>query len=150
MVAIFVLLALLAIAGTGWLKAAFQPPPEKIPYENTYRWTEIFRGYEAYLDRRIHRATMQTASMAPTINVGDTVLWVEVDNKANLGVDDIIIFEHPTRPVDNMCHRIISIKKTNGLKFETMGDNSQEPDPLVPEELVRGLVIGVIYNAGPG
>jgi len=131
------------------LKAALGPS-EKIPYDNTYKWAEYFRGYEAYLDRRIHPATMQTTSMVPTINVGDTVLWVEVENKAELKVGGIIIFKHPTLPgVDNIAHRIIEVEVVNGgYRFRTKGDNLSAPDQhMVPEANVYGLVIGVIYSA---
>ena len=148
-VAILALLALSAAMGVGWLKAALGPS-EKIPYDNTYKWTEYFRGYEAYLDRRIHPATMQTTSMVPTINVGDTILWVEVENKAELKVGDIIIFKHPTLPgVDNIAHRIIEVEVVNGgYRFRTKGDNLSAPDQHpVPEANVYGLVIGVIYSA---
>ena len=120
---------------------AQRPPPD------TYEWTEIFRGYEAYLDRRIYRAVMQTTSMAPTIDVGDTVLWVEVD-PAELRVRDIIIYKHPTRPgVDNVCHRIIGVGSGDREnQFKTKGDNSPVED-WVPSANVHGLVIGVVYAA---
>ena len=148
-IVIFALLALLVVTGLEWLKAALGPPPEKIPYDNTYNWAEFFQGYEAYLDRRIHPATMNTASMTPTINVGDTVLWVEVDNMAELKVGDIIIFKHPTLAgVDNIAHRIVEVDVVGEeYWFRTKGDNLPEPDQhMVPENNVHGLVIGVIYK----
>jgi len=95
---------------------------------------------------------METTSMEPTINVRDTVLWVEVDNIAEIEVGDIIIFQHPTLPeVDNIAHRIVEIVPADGgFKFRTKGDNSSTPDQhLVPEGDVHGLVIGVIYSAAP-
>jgi len=88
--------------------------------------------------------------MVPTINVGDTLLWVEVENKAELKVGDIIIFKHPTLPgVDNIAHRIIEVEVVNGeYRFRTKGDNLSAPDQQpVPEANVHGLVIGVIYSA---
>ena len=144
-VAILALLISVTITGIGWLSAE-RKPAQNIPYDDTYKWTEYFHGYEAYLDRRIYRAVMQTTSMAPTINPGDSVLWVEVDNKAELKVGNIIIYKHPTRPgVDNVCHRIIELGQ-NGYRFRTQGDNLSDPDRhWVSEELVHGLVIGVIY-----
>ena len=146
-VAILALLVLAAIAGVGWLSAAWKPA-QNIPYDKTYKWTEYFRGYEAYLDRRIYRAVMQTTSMAPTINVGDSVLWVEVENMAELKVGDIIIYKHPTRPgVDNVCHRIIEVGSGDREdQFKTRGDNSAEED-WVPSGNIHGLVIGVVYAA---
>lgn len=149
----FVLLALLIITSIGWLKAALETPSESIPYDNTYSWTEYFPGYEAYLDRRIRPATMNGTSMAPTINDNDTVLWVEVDNMAELKVGDIIIFKHPTIPdLDNIAHRIVEVEVVGGeYRFRTKGDNSSSPDQhMVPRNNVHGLVIGVIYKVGAG
>lgn len=150
-VAILALLVLFTITGAGWLKTALGPPHEKIPYDNTYRWTEYFSGYEAYLDRRIYPTTMETASMVPTINVGDTVLWVKVDNTAELKAGDIIIFKHPTlEGVDHVAHRIVNVERVDGgYRFWTKGDNLPAVDRQpVPEGNVHGLVIGVIYKGG--
>jgi signal peptidase I len=148
---ILALLVLLAITGLGWVISWQRPAQERIPYNNTYKWTEIFRGYEAYLDRRITYSVVEGPSMAPTLRVGDAVLWVEVDNKAELKVGDIIIFKHPTLAgVDNVAHRIVEIVPANGdiLKFRTKGDNLSAPDQQpVPEGNVHGLVIGVMYRA---
>lgn len=88
-------------------------------------------------------------SMAPTINDGDTVLWVGVDNMAELKVGDIIIFKHPTIPdVENIAHRIVEIEVVGEeYRFGTKGDDSSSPDQhMVPENNVHGLVIGVIYK----
>lgn len=156
--AILALLILLVISGGGWYVAEQKPPPEnippeKIPYDNTYMWTEYFGGYEAYLDKRIYYGTMGTSSMVPTINVGDTILWVEVDNIAGLEVGDIIIFKHPTYPdVDNIAHRIVEIVPVDGgYQFVTKGDNLSEQDQHpVPEGNVHGLVIGVVYPKSSG
>jgi signal peptidase I len=152
-VTIFVLLALLIVTGIGLLKAALETSSGNIPYDNTYSWAEFFPGYEAYLDRRIRPAIMSTTSMAPTINVGDTILWVEVDNMAELKVGDIIIFKHPTIPdLDNIAHRIVEIEVVGEeYRFGTKGDNSSSPDQhMVPENNVHGLVIGVIYKSETG
>jgi signal peptidase I len=140
--AILTLLVLVAIIGAGWLKATLGP---KIP-RDTHEWTEFFHGYEAYLDRKIHRGVMQTTSMAPTINIGDSILWVEVDNKAELKVGDIIVFEHPTYAAHPLvAHRIVEIGVDG---FWAQGDNAPDRD-WVQEENVKGLVIGVVYTA-PG
>jgi signal peptidase I len=126
------------------------PIRKKIPYDNTYNWAEFFPGYEAYLDRRIYPATMSSTSMAPTINDGDTVLWVKVDNTAKLRVGDIIIYKHPTRPDDNIAHRIIEVGTGDREgQFKTRGDNSSD-EYWVPSGNIHGLVIGVIYKTGAG
>jgi len=143
-VTILALLILVGITGVGWLKATLGPS-----YDNTRNWAEFFPGYEAYIDQRIHPAAMSGTSMMPTINDGDTVLWVEVENKAELRVGDIIIFKHPTLAgVDNIAHRIAEVEVVGGeYWFRTKGDNLSEPDQqMVPENNVHGLVIGVIYK----
>jgi signal peptidase I len=153
MLAIIGLLALLLVASIGWFNAETKIHANKISYDNTYNWTEYFHGYEAYLDKRIYRAVMVTTSMTPTINVGDTLLWVEIENFAELRVGDIIIYKHPTLAgLDNIAHRIVEIvHSSEGYKFRTKGDNLLMPDQhLVPESNVRGLVIGVIYGKGRG
>ena len=143
--AILVLLVIVAITGIELLIAISGPPPENIPYDKTYKWTEIFRGYEAYLDRRIYRAVMQTTSMAPTINPGDSALWVEIDNMVELKVGDIIIYG-----VENVCHRIIEVGTGyRENQFKTRGDNSSKEDWVLSAN-IHGLVIGVIYSASPG
>jgi len=150
MIAILSLLALLVITGVGWFSARLTPTHENISHDNTYEWTEIFHGYEAYLDQRIFYSTVSGSSMEPTFGEGDAVLWVEVDNMAELKVGDIIIFQHPTLPgVDNIAHRIVEIVHVGeGYQFRTRGDDLSTLDQhLVPEGNVHGLVIGVIYSA---
>lgn len=146
-VAIFALLALLIIMGAGWFSTRQESTHENIPYDNTYDWTEIFGGYEAYLDRRISYSIVSGDSMEPTFGENDVVLWVEVD-PAELKVSDIIIFAHPTRPGHPpMAHRIIEVGQNAEYRFRTQGDNMSEPDQhWVPEENIQGLVIGVIYS----
>lgn len=145
---ILALLVLLAIVGFGWFSSWLKSAQERIPYDNTYKWTEIFRGYEAYIDRRISYSVVSGPSMVPTFKDGDMVLWVEVDNKAELKVGDIIFYKHPTRPQDNIAHRIIEVKvQDGGYYFMTKGDALAENDGYwIPEGNVHGLIIGVIYQ----
>lgn len=154
--AIIVLLALLVIAGFGWLSSVQISPQENennlpIPYDNTYSWTEIFQGYEAYLDRRISYSPISGTSMEPTFGEEDVIIWVGVENKAELKVGDIIVFPHPTKPDQpSMAHRIVEVRVQDGVySFRTQGDNMPNPD-LQWVYGVRGIVIGVVYNAGPG
>lgn len=158
---IIIFLALLVITGFGWLNSLRESASDNtlpIPYDNTYSWAEFFRGYEAYLDRRIFYANAGGTSMEPTFGDGDVVLWVEVD-PAELKIGDIIIYQHPTHPsVEIIAHRIIDITvDVVGYRFETKGDNRLESDAetvisayYVREDDLKGLVIGVIYDAGPG
>lgn len=140
--AILALLALLVITGIGWFSASLRP--------HGRIWTEFFRGYEAYLDQRIFCSVLSGSSMEPTISNGDAVLWVEVDNKAELKVGGIIIYEHPTytgHPL--VAHRIIEVEmQDGGYRFRTQGDNLSEPDRhWILDGGVQGLVIGVMYAA---
>jgi len=145
--AILALTVALVAMGIGWLSSGSRPH-ESIPYDNTYKWT-IFRGYEAYLDRRISYSLVSGTSMEPTFGEGDVILWVEVEGE-DLKVGDIIIYKHPTRPgIDNIVHRIVEVGTTYGeYRFIAKGDNLPEPDRnWIPEGNVHGLVIGVIYAA---
>jgi len=147
-VAILALTVALVAMGIGWFSSGSKPHGN-LPYDNTYKWTEIFQGYEAYLDRRISYSVISGTSMEPTFGEGDVVIWVEVEGE-NLKVGDIIIYKHPTRPgIDNIIHRIIEVGMTDGeYRFRTKGDNLPEPDRnWIPEGNVHGLVIGVIYAA---
>jgi len=139
MATILVLSALLVITGIGWFIAV-----SKRPYEGLYSWNEYFRGYEVYLDQRIYRGVMYGTSMELTIREGDSFLWVEVDNKAELRVSDIIVYPHPTyagHPI--VAHRITEV----GVQgFWTKGDHLAAERGWVQAENVRGLVIGVVYQ----
>ncbi len=156
-IVILALLVLLAITGLGWFRAELEPPHENIPHENipynnTYAWAEIFRGYEAYLDRRISSWVIRGDSMEPTFGEKDVVLVVEVD-PAEFKVGDIIVFDHPTRPdFPPMAHRIIEVRVQNGeYDFRTKGDHLSERDQhWLSEDKIHGLVIGVAYAATPG
>jgi len=146
--AILALLVLVAIMGVGWFSAWSRPGRTASLPEGIDNLTEYFHGYEAYLDRRISCSVLSGSSMEPTISDGDSVLWVEVDNMAELGVGDIIIYKHPTRPyLDNIAHRIIEVGAGDREnQFKTRGDNSPE-EYWVPSGNIHGLVIGVMYSA---
>jgi len=147
---ILALLVLVAITGVGWFSVRSKPERGGSLPEEIDNWTEYFHGYEAYLDREIHCSIVDSSSMMPTFGVGDLVLWVRVDNMAELKEGDIIVYKHPTRPyLDNIAHRIIEVEVVDGgYRFRTKGDNLSAPDQhSVPEANVYGLVIGVIYSA---
>jgi signal peptidase I len=108
------------------------------------------------LPRHGHFLKVSGTSMTPAINDGDTVLWVEVENKAELKVGDIIIFKHPVGD-GYLAHRIVckmEVKAKGKYLFLTKGDK-HVPDKegrryldryATPGENVLGLVIGVLYN----
>lgn len=151
-ITILALLVLLVITGIGWFNARQPQAHENIPYDNVYRWTEIFKGYEAYLDQRIsYIDNIQGTSMEPTFGGNDVILLVEV-NPAELKVGDIIVFYHPTLAnPPQIAHRIIEVRVQDGVySFRTQGDNMPEPDQhWVPQEKIVGLVIGVLYSTAP-
>lgn len=163
-VAIIISLALFLTTCFAWTISILKPSQQEnenalpIPYDNTYSWTEIFHGYEAYLDRRIHYSPAIGTSMEPTFGEGDAVIWVEIESIEELKVGDIIIYQHPTRPDEGqIAHRIINIIKNGEYRFETKGDNRSESDAHTPlssyyvtEEYLRGIVIGVVYDTGTG
>ncbi len=148
--AILVLIVLVVITGAGWYNA-WSKPPRVLPLpEGVENWTQYFPGYEAYLDSDIHASLVSGGSMEPTFGDGDMILWVEIDDIAELGVGDIIIYKHPTRPYrDNIAHRIIEVRVMDGVYgFRTQGDDLPEPDKYWVEEEIHGLIIGVIFSAG--
>lgn len=113
--------------------------------------TEIFRGYEAFLDRRINYEHVQGWGMSPTLSDNDVVLWVEA-KPHELAVGDIIIYSDPSRPGKLIAHRIVDVQLFLGAyRFKTKGDNlPQSNDYLVGfGGDLKGIVIGVIYSRAP-
>ncbi len=145
---IILLLIAIGITGVGWLSAALNLEIGGSPPSGVDNFTEYFRGYEAYLDRRIFASIVHGFSMEPTLMDNDLILWVHVD-VGELKVGDIILFRHPTMPyIDNVVHRIAEIHMQDGkYLFLTKGDKLPETDRhLLSESSIHGLVIGVIYR----
>lgn len=152
---ILILLGLFVVSRVGWFYASseednLEDNVEECSFENVYNWSELFHGYEAYLDKEISYSEVQGTSMEPTFEKNDILLWVKVDI-SNLKEGDIIIYEHPTRGDELIAHRIIDV--LGGNKFETKGDNRKKSDAktnvsayYVTKEDYKGLVIGVIYS----
>ncbi|MEW6221712.1 MAG: signal peptidase I [Candidatus Hadarchaeota archaeon] len=117
-------------------------------FENS---TEIFRGYGAFLDRRINYENVQGWGMSRTLNDNDIALWVEV-KPHELAVGDIIIYSNPSNPGKLIAHRIVEIQQFLGsYTFKTKGDNISQPDDYwvgLSGDL-KGIVIGVIYYRVP-
>lgn len=136
---------LAAITGAMWLKSEFKPA------EPLTQRTLIFLGYEAYLDRGIDNIPVKGPSMEPLFRAGDVLLWLRIDNKAELKVGDIILYAHPTRPIEYpIVHRIINTRVMDEeLQFEVKGDANPESDGWISERNVVGLVIGVRYSVAP-
>jgi len=116
--------------------------------DNTHTWTEYF-----YENKRIFSSVVRGNSMEPTFGDNDIILCIEI-NPSELEVDDIIIYEHPTKPTKELiAHRIVGITNNKKCLFETKGDNRLESDSktaisayFVSEDDVRGLVVGIIYE----
>ncbi len=153
---IFALLVLVTVTGVGWLSSELRSERARPLPGGIENWTELFHGYEAYLDQNIYYSTVSGTSMEPTFGENDKVLWVEVD-PSELKVGDIIVYDHPTKPAEGtIVHRIIKIMKNGEYRFETKGDNRSESDAetaisayYVSENDLKGLVIGVIYSYNP-
>ncbi len=144
---IIILIGLLSFSLAGLWVGENGANRQNISSDNVYGWSEIFHGYEAYLDKELSYSEIQGTSMEPTFGPGDKVIWVSVDDIAKLEKGDIIIFDHPTRPhLENVVHRIIGVGSgVNEGTFEAKGDNAQDV-ARVAKQHIKGLVIGVIYS----
>jgi len=149
MAMILVLAALFGVIGALWIGAWLRPEHVSFSPGGLENFSQYFGGYEAYLDNDINISVMRGTSMEPTLQDGDLVLWVRVENATKIKVGDIIIFRHPTRPyLDNIAHRVSKIELVDGeYRFWTEGDNSGPDRHPVPEGNIHGLVIGVIYKS---
>lgn len=92
--------------------------------------------------------SVQSDSMEPTIDVGEYIFVEDCDTKS-LKEKDIITF----RTYDNTgkvfinTHRIVDISDVDGTRrFQTQGDNLDEPDILLVEE---GDIIGKYVTGVP-
>ncbi len=94
--------------------------------------SDIFRGYEVYLDGRIRVLQAGEWGMGWTIRPGDYVLWVPLEGSPQVG--DVVLYQ------DNglVAQRVVSLE--NGVWVR--GDNSEETRLVQPV----GIVIGVVYS----
>lgn len=82
---------------------------------------------------------VKSGSMEPNIPTGSVII-VEGVNTSKLQVDDIITFQSGTNQGEPVytTHRIINVQETSdGLRFQTKGDNNEDPDPepVLPENV---------------
>lgn len=120
--------------------------------------TEMFYGYDAFLDRKINCENVQGWGMERTLddndvaqgvlNDNDVALWVQAD-PSELAVGDIIIYSNPSNPSSLIAHRIVEIDNSAGYKFSTKGDASSQADSYWVESELKGIVIGVVYYRAP-
>ncbi len=75
-------------------------------------------------------STVLSGSMRPRLPVGGLVIAQRVPVNS-LAVGDIIIFQRPDKPSEQMVHRIIKITRGSAgqVEVKTKGDANQDPDP---------------------
>lgn len=71
--------------------------------------------------------TVVSGSMEPTIKTGSIVLTTPVD-PTTIMAGDIVAFTSPSNSKDTILHRIVDIKSTSPLRFQTKGDNNNTAD----------------------
>jgi len=111
-------------------------------------WTEMFYGYETFLDREINCMKVQGWSMERTLNDNDVVMWVQA-SPSELSAGDIIIYSNPSNPSSLIAHRIVEIDNSAGYRFSTKGDYSSQTDNYWVTSELKGIVIGVVYYRAP-
>jgi signal peptidase len=80
-----------------------------------------------------------SSSMDPRLNVGGLVITRPVEPE-QIKVGDIILFHSPAEG-KLTTHRVIGIKMTSSLNFQTKGDANEDADPfIVPAANVVGRV----------
>ncbi len=75
-------------------------------------------------------STVLLGSMRPRLPVGGLVIAQRVPVNS-LSVRDVIIFQRPDKPSEQMVHRIIKITRGSAgqVEVKTKGDANQDPDP---------------------
>ncbi len=71
--------------------------------------------------------TVVSGSMEPTIKTGSIVLTTPVD-PTTIMAGDIVAFTSPSNSKDTILHRVVGIKSTSPLRFQTKGDNNNTAD----------------------
>ena len=83
--------------------------------------------------------TVMSGSMSPTVKSGAILITQPVD-PTNIKVGDIITYGSPLNG-KLVTHRVIEIRHSSPLVFQTKGDSNKDPDPYtVPPENVLGKV----------
>ncbi len=97
-------------------------------------------GYQMYI--------VLSGSMNPEFDTGSLAFVRDIE-PLELIEGDIITFESPNNLSSLTTHRIVEIKREDGLKFITRGDanNVNDPSP-VPAENVVGIVTGTVPYVG--
>src|SRR5665213_1547545 len=83
--------------------------------------------------------SVQTGSMAPTLQPGDAVV-VEPVQPSDLRPGDVISYQSPRSAQLIITHRLVSIDRRSGW-LTTEGDALHTPDPTFAPRLLVGRVI---------
>jgi len=92
---------------------------------------------------------VSSGSMIPTLNVGDIIIVRGVDPQT-VTVGTIIIFHSPVDYEMPIVHRVIVVdKQSNGLFFQTKGDNNPVADGWrVPAQNLIGVFVAKVPYVG--
>lgn len=117
-----------------------------ILFAGTYGSVELLR---IVLNTESPLMVVSSASMVPTLNVGDIILVSGV-NPNTTTVGTIIIFHSPYDYQMPIVHRVLAITKDgNSLFFQTKGDNNPGPDGWrVPAKNVMGVYVAKLPYVG--
>jgi len=90
-----------------------------------------------------------SGSMGPALPPG-SVSFVQPTNSQALKLGDLLVFDLPRDPSQQVTHRIVEIRAKGGtIEFLTKGDANNAPDDYwVPEANVRGTVRGHVPYIG--
>jgi signal peptidase I len=92
--------------------------------------------------------SVQSQSMAPTLNKGDLVTVSRVPT-SELKIGDVITYMSPKDPKITITHRIVGTpRELGGGNFETKGDANQAPDPFITSAAIIGRVNYAIPGVG--
>ena len=90
-----------------------------------------------------------SGSMAPALPAG-SVSFVEPVDPQSLGIGDVLVFQLPRDPSQQVSHRIVEIRgQGEAREFHTKGDANNAPDDYwVPASNVQGTVRWAIPYLG--
>jgi signal peptidase I, archaeal type len=85
--------------------------------------------------------TILTTSMEPTLPPG-TLIVVKPKPLKDIRIGDVMTYQIRSGDPTVISHRVVAIdhSSTGSLTFVTKGDNNSDPDPLVVEQQVRGIL----------
>ena len=101
----------------------------------------IPKGLAYVLDSPYPMAAITSGSMWPSLKKGDLVLIKGVNNKGEVKVSDIVVYNNPS---GFTIHRVVEI---NGNTITTKGDANNISDPTVKYEDIVGKAVS--FNKKP-